>query len=413
VHGSGGTVDVASRAVWSGMRRVVGGTVLLALGGCGGAAPAVVVSDSAGVTVVDNALPADAGRDTPGYRVGTATWTVGAPSAGRSTGVALNGVVAAFPGPGSRLAVVEESGRVLLFEGGRLVTVAGGPGEGPGEYRLVAGAGPAGDSLWIYDFALRRITYVGWDGALLGTVRIGGTAGSLLPVGRLPDGGMVLAASYDPAAAAAERRPGLRRDTVPYVIHAAAGQPTDTLGRFPAREYVVGREDGRATMASPLFARAGKAVVADGAVVYGSGETREIRWFDPSGRPRRIARWRGPDLEADDADVEAALADRLARHGNADAAGLRRFLLELPRPATRPAHGRILADGPGVWVAEEAGPAGGDEGAWLAFDGEGRWRSRVAMPDGFSPLWVGPECVVGVWRDALDVEHVQVRPLSR
>jgi hypothetical protein len=56
----------------------------------------------------------------------------------------------------------------------------GRPGDGPGEFRALSQAGWLGDTLWVSDARLRRITYLSSSGQLLGTRSVtGGQASSL------------------------------------------------------------------------------------------------------------------------------------------------------------------------------------------------------------------------------------------
>jgi hypothetical protein len=52
-------------------------------------------------------------------------------------------------------------------------------------------------------------------------------------------------------------------------------------------------------------------------------------------------------------------------------------------------------------------------GIWDVFDAEGRWIVEVSMPSGFSPRQIGADFVVGLTRDDLGVERIEVRLLER
>lgn len=55
---------------------------------------------------------------------------------------------------------------------GQLVRRFGRKGSGPGEFQMVSGLGVRGDSLWVVDPALRRLTFFGPKGTVLGTVSV-------------------------------------------------------------------------------------------------------------------------------------------------------------------------------------------------------------------------------------------------
>jgi len=90
----------------------------------------------------------------------------------------------------SRIAgvTVDRGGRIYVLEGqdrhirvydpdGTLLRIIGGPGEGPGEFRSVTRFGFKGDTLWVNDNQLRRITMFDTNGEVLVTF----TAGTLQP----------------------------------------------------------------------------------------------------------------------------------------------------------------------------------------------------------------------------------------
>jgi hypothetical protein len=53
---------------------------------------------------------------------------------------------------------------------GRIMRALGVRGDGPGEFRSIDGVGMRGDSIWIADSRLRRMTYFAHDGTVLATV---------------------------------------------------------------------------------------------------------------------------------------------------------------------------------------------------------------------------------------------------
>ena len=65
-----------------------------------------------------------------------------------------------------------------------------------------------------------------------------------------------------------------------------------------------------------------------------------------------------------------------------------------------------------VWVALRDPAAGDDTTEWLVFDGTGTLTGRVALPSGLRLMDAGPDWVVGVETDALDVETVVLAPVA-
>lgn len=384
---------------------------LLGLGACDSApAPGpgsgTAARDSAGIRVVENRGPA--WSDDAGWRLGAPTVDLG--GADVDADASFSGVAVAAMA-GTRLVVAEESGLVRFFDAdGTHVLTVGGAGEGPGEFRLIAGGGVRGDTIWLYDYFLRRLTSYTPSGDLAGVRRLEGEDPSLLPVGRL-DHRFLLARSN---LAAGVDQLGLRRDTVPYLAFDADGGGRRVIAELPGREYVVGLEDGRPTMATPPFARAARHAARDAEWVQGDQERRELRVLTPDGAVQTVIRWPGPDLVITERALAAEIEDRVGQHGVAQRPGLRRFLQDLPRPLTRPAHGDVSI-GPHeyIWVETAPGPLSPEPAGWQVFDPDGRWLGIVPAPGRFRITEILEDSVVGVWLDGLDVEHVQIRPILR
>ena len=50
---------------------------------------------------------------------------------------------------------------------------------------------------------------------------------------------------------------------------------------------------------------------------------------------------------------------------------------------------------------------------WMVLDADGRWLGTVTLPKRFSPLDIGPDYILSLWRDADDVEPVQLYDLIK
>jgi hypothetical protein len=146
-------------------------------------------------------------------------------------------------------------------------------------------------------------------------------------------------------------------------------------------------------------------------IAVGEQVVHEIRFFESSGALRRIIRWDGSDLSVD-TELEAAWRRaRLASVAAEDRARMTRHLDAQPIPAQRPAFGPILAsESGGLWVADYT-VDDGTPAAWSVFDPDHEWLGSVAMPVRFQPFAVGAGWVLGVSKDDLDVQRVELRPL--
>ena len=93
--------------------------------------------------------------------------------------------------------------------------------------------------------------------------------------------------------------------------------------------------------------------------------------------------------------------------------GTEQFYRDIPVPETFPAYGGIALSVEGyLWVREYDLP-GAEANNWSVYDAGGTLRGTLGLPPRFQPLDIGPDYVLGVWRDADDVEHVQLYDLIK
>jgi hypothetical protein len=393
-------------------RRAVAGGLAAVTAACGGAADssagaASVARDSAGVRVVDN-LRSEWGED-EGWVVGEPQLTIGG-----DPDDDLFSVADAIVLPDGRVAVaVAGTSEVRIYRrDGSLEHAWGGPGDGPEEFRLMARMGRAGgDTLWVHDYGHSRITWLSPDDGFLGALTLAPPLSAGMVTGRRSDGSFVLGQMWGTPPAGTTLSEGLARDPAAYVAYGPDGTPRDTLTLEPGREVMHRLEGERMTMGSVPFAhRASDALLGDDLVV-GDQITRSFH-IQGLGGTASVVRWTGPSLEIGDDEVREWINQAVADAPEAERTSVRAWYTDLPTPDTKPAYGRFLPDTTGaLWVAEYA--ARGEPTRWDVFDPQGRWRGPVAMPAGFRLLEIGTDEVVGVVRDDLDVERVEVRALLR
>lgn len=133
-------------------------------------------------------------------------------------------------------------------------------------------------------------------------------------------------------------------------------------------------------------------------------------------RPTWLGR-SGPD------DVRLLIDDIVRSSRPELAAAWARVLGELPRsgvvpewgwPDYAPAHGPALQlDDEGNLRVVEYGMPGETGNTRTVISREGVWLGSVELPLGFSPSHIGPDFVLGVWRDELEVEHVRLYGLVK
>ena len=124
--------------------------------------------------------------------------------------------------------------------------------------------------------------------------------------------------------------------------------------------------------------------------------------------------------------VESLLTDVLARYSDPNIRRAIERALRETTPATLPVLGprsseraiavlsAIRVDAVGnLWVQEYRVPGDDVLPSWSVFDPEGVLLGQVALPSGFAPLDIGPDYLLGLWRDADDVEHVRMYDLVK
>jgi hypothetical protein len=359
---------------------------------------ATTVRDSAGVAIAET--PVAALPSAPVWQLADPPLLqIGAVEGDRAQQFAgIEGVLRLRDG---RLVVADRGSAELRFfdARGRHRASRGRPGDAPGEYRYLTGlgAGP-GDSLWVFDFGLRRFTVLDAEAATVRTLAVGSLA-AVTSVGRLSDGSFIIREQWS-AALHTEPRAGLVRDPAAVARLSADGAMLDTITLVAGREVFIDSEGGRAVMRAPLLARHAVAAVSDPLVYVGDQATFEIRAYDAGGTLRRVIRVTGVDLAVRADDRDRALD---ARQRDAPPATM---------PSTRPAYGPLLADDDGnLWVGsfEDSGPSR----SWTVFRRDGSLRATVRLPEGFELRQVADDLAIGTWRDGLDVEYVRVYRIER
>ncbi|MEO5800825.1 MAG: hypothetical protein ABIS00_15395 [Gemmatimonadales bacterium] len=299
----------------------------------------------------------------------------------------------------------------LFGDDGQLRGFFGGTGEGPGEYRGINFIGVlSGDSIGVADPVLHRFTVLDSAGVAQRTVALP-SAGPVAPFavnGILADGRLV-ATTFFPI----DWRPiaGVQRDTMPIVVLHPSGAILSTVGQFPGPEGIVsiGLDNVVSTRKLP-FGRLTRQSVLDSFVAVGVGDRPEIVVHAPDGRIVRIIRWVTPTVEITPGDIADFTRNRLAS-APADPvvrAQLAESIRSAPMPRFKPPYDLILSRTNGeLWVRQYADPHARDRPAqWIVFDSSGAWLTRVTLPAGVEPKWIGADRLLGVWQDQDDLYRV-------
>ena len=401
-------------------RAVLCACAVAAAGACGGerpsAANSVEVVDSAGVRVVRNSGPAwEAGE---AWLVDAEPeWTLGELEGPEETRFFRIGAVVLRRDGGI---VVADGGsaeiRAFAHDGAHLWT-QGGEGDGPGEYRA-----PSrlillpGDSVAVYDSRARRVTVVGPDGVL---------ARSFVP--EVPDGYSMASPNVAVTADRWVSDGGVRFEgeappsgtvapPMPFFWSTPEGTPGELVVTLSTAARLIQQSGAGIGIWTVPFSVEGQLAAGGGRLV--TAEPTAPLWTarNTTGEVVQTVSFPAEARAVGDDDWDAAL--RAALPEDADAArrqAVAAAYRAMERPDTWPIVQELILDPEGnVWL-EAFRPPGQDREAsrWWVFGGDGRLLGRVALPTGLEVHAIGRDRIVGVSRDDLDVERIQLHRLRR
>lgn len=388
-------------------------------GDAGGEAPRdVTVRDSAGITIVESGRAP--GR--PLLSLDTVPITDIGEGGDDDPAYQLFQVASALRLSDGTIVVANRGSHQLRFfdAEGRFIRNVGRQGEGPGEFQQLSWmAKLPGDTILTFDFGGRRLSRFTASGEYVGAVTLGGASTSefLFPVGVLADGRIV--ARRGAVFTAGETPNGISRDSVLVLLAGRDGVVQDTIGRFIGTESAVqqsGSGQNRMMLViSVPFARSTSLSAHADAVAVATNDTYEIRLFDPTGQLRRVVRRLVEPVPVTADDIERYKQRQLEAASGAMASQFRtmmeRQLDEAPYPATMPAYTAAMFDGMGrLWVRESTHLD--EPPKWAVFDHEGALLAELRLPERFRPTDIGADYVLGVTRDDMDLERVQLLRLT-
>jgi hypothetical protein len=282
---------------------------------------------------------------------------------------------------------------------GRLRWRTGRAGEGPGEFGgELALARLTGDTLAVYDWLQRRLTFLGPDGSVAGVAPIVSALPNLSLVGRLDAGTLLFSARH------LRLGPGLNEDSVSYHAVDRDGTILRQVGASPGSRVFFLQQNGPPLIDEQPFGAVTAAATTDGGYALATGVDPEIRVRDADGSLRRIVRWNAAPQPITPANLDAWKAWDLARGEHPETA--RRLWQDaVTLPDHLPYATGLIADGERFWVREWSSPE--EQGSrWRVLDpGEG-WVAAFRLAAGLEPRLVADGWLIGVRRDELDVEHV-------
>lgn len=310
----------------------------------------------------------------------------------------------------ARVTIVDTEGRFVRHVGRR--------GEGPGEFQRVAGMGLLGDTLWLRNWPVPRISIFDTNGEHLRTERTPVEYAESFPspqgVTALLRGGYAFATPDGDVLGSLERmrvpvmigpHPLTQRDTVT-LLSVPPGMLVEQVGFFAYRPFPI----------APLYS-----LIPEGAGVvtvdWGRDSSGEVlvRRYDHRGTlmdlhtltlpmiqvPRRLRD------EIIDAGVDLARPpyDAARRRGDPVPRNLRAAVIRgLYTPEYFPPVQDVFVTGTGdVWLRQMSAL---DTGDWIIIDRSGRIVTEVHPPDGVRFQVAQGQIVWGTWTDELGVPYV-------
>jgi hypothetical protein len=315
--------------------------------------------------------------------------------------------------------------RISVYDSaGRLQSMFGRSGSGPGEYRSIGGIWSIGhDTIGVWDGHLQRITHVLTHGEVVRThtprydvQRPPAAAGTLDAfLGAFPDGRLALAW----LAASRGAPDALLPDQMVIGLFEADGSFQKVLGRVEGmiRIHKPGVGGG------PIpFSPFPWAAVVQRRLVFTSGVTGDIAVFDVDAASEApVATVRSPSRELALRDAWRELDKVL---DGADPGPLLALARSMDRSVGRvPQIARMFADEQGhLWVKpyEPRGDAMpvrrgryAAGGRWTIIDMTGRVVGHITFPPGIAPVAADGSYLLGIARDSLDVEGFTVHRILR
>lgn len=310
--------------------------------------------------------------------------------------------------------------RVFNPEGRHLRTL-GGAGRGPGEFE---GIGRVfllrGDSVAAWDPQQQRLTVFTEDGrvARTETLPLPGVAAPVEAV--LEDGTLVARAGVDFMSLMAARE-GERRLPVTHLVRAPGTETWREVTGFAGREELVYRSGGAVSFDGVLFGRDHAAAAGRRRWYTGDTDRFQVTVRGPDGAEVGVLRRDDAPRPVTEAVLERARAEKrerseasrreMARRMGARAREVKEP--ELPHRPTMPAFDRIVEDsGENVWVRHYHFPADAPQ-RWSVFSPAGELVAEVETPAGLQIQQIGPDWILGIATDEMDVDFVQMYALVR
>lgn len=336
----------------------------------------------------------------------------------------FSAVVGVVHGPDGSIAVADGTLATItvLAADGTVMATMGRAGDGPGEFRSLAGIAAGGEGRIVaFDDELQRLSEWTFDGSLSDDTRLSrtGAARAIGNIGRFADGSWY---AREQDRMVATDPGGVGRDTVGFHRLRLDGMVGDALARVPgsfSSQFVV---EGMPGIRGALFSPWVLGAARGNCLLLAAGDEPVVRIFDRTGTARgelhfdvpveRVTeehreRW----VAASVADAERAMGGRVVP----EAARMIEVMGEAVGMAERvPFANDLIVDDLGyIWIQSWQLPHGPGSPEWRVFTETGRGIGTVRLPDGLRVLEISAGALTGVRTDEFGRQFVQVHALER
>ncbi|MDZ4673353.1 MAG: 6-bladed beta-propeller [Gemmatimonadota bacterium] len=395
--------------------------LLLLAAACGGDASSGALAtraDSAGVQIVTSAEPS--WRSGDGWRIEpTPTLDIG-PTVDDDPNYDLFQVRGARLLPGGDLVVLVAGHRQLrIFDSqGAWVRTIGRDGDGPGELRSAGGLQVAGDTIFVADNQLSRITAFSTTGEALTSWPYPTTEanGRLFPGDRMADGSWLGWAGLRFDASGSIPGGTTRNPVLYFRIPADLAQAPESILTTPGTEQSIKVSNGEGgaitgiSVWTPPLGRGAPVTAVTGRLIWGDNTFPEVRVHGMDGAPQMLLRWGAPAIPVDAALIERIKAAALLRAGEDPRARERvESQYSIPSPAPEvPYFSAINLDVEGNFWVREYQVIPSDSVRFQVFHADGQWLGSLALAARHTVQQFASDRLVTTWQDADDIEHVRV-----
>lgn len=413
------------------IRRASLAVTAAALAGCGSGDEtasdfrSTVERDSAAIRIVESAAPV--WGEGQGWQVASMPEVVigasSSPDEGRDEIPLYRVQGARFLPEGGIVVANAGTSEVLVFDAaGTLAGRFGGRGEGPGEVRNIVGLHVcSGDSIAVHSRLTLHLFDRDGTFARRAEYRWGGQPAPVQGVSTNCRRALVQQRSRMPPVG----RQGVIEDAFAWVD--AFSEAIDTVATAGLLEAWTRTFDGGARPWVIPWGTSGRThATRNDRFVVGNGRIPELRRYDPSGGLQSIVRWARQPQPVSARDRRRYSERRMeflawAPAGEPETRLLFPALDEYPEdPTHKPLFDRLLLDNRGgIWARVFPGESFGlfdsrlpdpivFTETWTVFDPTGAWLGDLTLPDRFELHDIGGDRLLGVARDSLDTETVQV-----